>query len=185
VYLLIDNYDSFTYNLYQVFVSEGVEMLVKRNDTISTEEITELSPEKIVISPGPGSPDTAGISVRTVKRFTGTVPILGICLGHQCISRAFGGNIERVSSPVHGRTSPVYHDSKGIFKGMSNPFPGARYHSLYTGGIPDCFEICARTEDGIVMGIRHRQHPLTGLQFHPESFLTENGTRLIKNFIEL
>ena len=185
MYLLIDNYDSFTYNLYQAFVSEGIEILVKRNDSITTDGIKELSPEKIVISPGPGTPDTAGISVSTVMVFKETVPILGICLGHQCIARAFGADIDRVPSPVHGRTSLIQHDSKGIFDGMPRPFPGARYHSLYAGRIPDCFEISARTDEGLVMGIRHRSHALVGLQFHPESFLTANGNRLIRNFIAL
>lgn len=184
MYLLIDNYDSFTYNLYQAFAEQGVKMLVRRNDEITIDGIAALKPERIVISPGPKTPDTAGISNKVIVEFGGRTPILGICLGHQCIASVFGGKITQVKKIVHGKTSFVHHNEKGIFRGMPNPFPAARYHSLETVEVPSCLEITARTEDGVIMGFEHRKKPITGLQFHPESFLTEGGKRIIKNFIE-
>ncbi|RKY41919.1 MAG: anthranilate/aminodeoxychorismate synthase component II [Candidatus Makaraimicrobium thalassicum] len=185
MYLLIDNYDSFTYNLYQIFAEQGVQLVVKRNDRISIQETASLKPDKIIISPGPKTPDDAGVSNEIIKRFGSGIPILGICLGHQCIAAAFGGRISRVSKIVHGKTSAVYHNGGGIFKDIPSPFPAARYHSLKTVDIPPCLEVTARTGDNIIMGIEHRDLPITGLQFHPESFLTENGRKIIKNFIEL
>ncbi|MFH1877748.1 MAG: aminodeoxychorismate/anthranilate synthase component II [Candidatus Omnitrophota bacterium] len=184
MYLLIDNYDSFTYNLFQYFAEQGVSMLVRRNDRISVEEITALAPDKIIISPGPKTPAEAGISNEVIRIFgPKRVPILGICLGHQCIADVFGGRISRVKKILHGKTSPVYHNGKGIFKNMPNPFNAARYHSLETSGLPPCLEITAWTGDNVIMGIRHRDMPVEGLQFHPESFLTGNGKVLISNFI--
>ncbi|MFH1664610.1 MAG: aminodeoxychorismate/anthranilate synthase component II [Candidatus Omnitrophota bacterium] len=182
MYLLIDNYDSFTYNLYQAFAENGVRLLVKRNDEITLSDIEELRPDKMIISPGPRTPAEAGISVDVVRRFGGRIPILGICLGHQCITSAFGGRICRVEKIVHGKTSPVSHDGTGIFSGVPSPFNAARYHSLQTADIPACFDITARTEN-IVMAVRHKEFPITGLQFHPESFLTEHGRKMISNFI--
>jgi len=184
MYLLIDNYDSFTYNLYQMFAEQGIRILVKRNDKISLEEIANLNPDKIIISPGPKTPDDAGISNAVIKRFAPNIPILGICLGHQCIARVFGGKISRVSKLVHGKTSHIYHNGQKIFKGVPNPFQGARYHSLEAVKTPSSLSITAWTENKIVMALQHRQWPLTGLQFHPESFLTENGRKIIENFIE-
>lgn len=184
MYLLIDNYDSFTYNLYQMFAEQGIRILVKRNDKISLEEIVDLNPDKIIISPGPKTPDNAGISSTVIKKFAPDIPILGICLGHQCIAQVFGGEITRVSKLVHGKTSHVYHNGREIFKGIPNPFQGARYHSLEVVKTPDSLEITAWTKNKIVMALQHRQWPLTGLQFHPESFLTENGRKMIRNFIE-
>lgn len=185
MYLLIDNYDSFTYNLYQAFAEHGVRLLVKRNDEIGPHEIAELNPDKIIISPGPKTPDDAGISNEIIKKFSGRVPILGICLGHQCIVSVFGGRISRVSKIIHGKTSPVHHNAEGIFEGVPNPFMGARYHSLETVDIPSCLEVIARTEEDVIMGVRHRSFPVMGLQFHPESFLTENGKKIITNFIAM
>ncbi len=185
MYLLIDNYDSFTYNLYQAFAENGVRLIVKRNDEIGTREVEALNPDKIIISPGPKTPDDAGISNEMIKNFSGRVPILGICLGHQCIVSAFGGRVSRVSTIVHGKTSPVHHNADGIFEGVPNPFMGARYHSLETLDIPSCLEITARTEENVIMGVRHRSFPVMGLQFHPESFLTESGKKIITNFIEM
>lgn len=184
MYLLIDNYDSFTYNIYQAFAAQGVSLLVKRNDQIALDEIEALKPDKIIISPGPKTPDEAGVSNGIIKKFSGDVPILGICLGHQCIVQVFGGKISRVPEIVHGKTSPVHHDGKGIFRGIPVPFLGARYHSLDVREIPPCLEVTARTEDGVIMGVRHRDLPVEGVQFHPESFLTENGREMITNFIE-
>ena len=185
MYLLIDNYDSFTYNLYQAFAQLGVKLLVRRNDEITISEIAELNPEKIIISPGPKTPDDAGISPGVIKQFAGKIPILGICLGHQCVATSFGGNIKQVEKIVHGKTSAIHHNGKGIFKGLSNPFMGARYHSLEVHDVPDCIEVTARTGDNVIMGLEHRDWPVTGLQFHPESFLTENGQKMIKNYLKM
>lgn len=185
MYLLIDNYDSFTYNLYQAFASLGIQLLVKRNDKITLKEIESLKPDKIIISPGPKTPDEAGISNKTIKSFSSKVPILGICLGHQCIAKTFGGKITRVKKIVHGKTSLIHHGGEGIFEGIPSPFPGARYHSLTAVTIPPSLEVTAKTDDGIIMGLKHKKYPTVGLQFHPESFLTENGKKLIKNFIEM
>ncbi len=185
MYLLIDNYDSFTYNLYQAFAEQGVSLLVKRNDGITLKEIRDLKPRKIVISPGPKTPDEAGISNDIIKRFGPDTPILGICLGHQCIAKVFGGKIVQVNKIVHGSTSPVYHNGNGILKGLPSPFPAARYHSLEAVDIPICLETTAWTKKNLVMGVQHKKWPIIGLQFHPESFLTENGKRIIRNFIKM
>lgn len=185
MYLLIDNYDSFTYNLYQAFASKGLKLLVKRNDAIGLDEISRLNPDKIIISPGPKAPEDAGISNDIILNFAREIPILGICLGHQCAVKTFGGTVKKVGTIVHGKTSGVIHDGKGIFNGIPSPFLAARYHSLTTTDIPDCLEVSARTEDGIIMGMRHKEYPLIGLQFHPESFLTETGNRLIDNYIKM
>ena len=185
MYLLIDNYDSFTYNLYQMFLEEHVNIVVKRNDEISIKDIEIMDPEKIIISPGPKTPKNAGISIEIIKNFSGKIPILGICLGHQCIVEAFGGTISRVNKMVHGKTTPVYHENKEIFDNIPSPFAGARYHSLTVKDLPECLRKIAWTENDIIMGIKHKGLPVIGLQFHPESFLTEHGKNLIKNFIEM
>lgn len=183
--LVIDNYDSFTYNLVQYLGEMGEELLVRRNDEISTEEVESLKPDKIVISPGPCTPKEAGISVETIQRFAGKVPLLGVCLGHQSIGAAFGGDIIRAAQPMHGKTSLVHHDGKGVFSGLENPFVATRYHSLIIKRetIPDCLIISAWTEEGEIMGVRHRELPVEGVQFHPESILTSAGKALLRNFI--
>jgi len=184
--LMIDNYDSFTFNLVQYLGILGENIKVRRNDRISIDEIREMSPAKIVISPGPGKPDEAGMSKKIIEYFYRDIPILGVCLGHQCIAEVFGAGIINSGIVVHGKTSMVYHDSRTIFKGIENPFKAARYHSLIIdiNTIPDDFEISARTKDGIIMGIRHKKYNLEGVQFHPESFLTDCGLNIINNFIK-
>ncbi len=185
--LMIDNFDSFTYNLVQYLGEMGEELVVKRNDEISLDEIADLKPDKIIISPGPCSPNEAGISVATVQRFAGKIPLLGVCLGHQSIGQAFGGHIIRASRLMHGKTSPVLHDGKGVFSGLPSPFEATRYHSLLIERetCPDCLEISAETAEGEIMGVRHKDLPLEGVQFHPESILTgENGKQLLRNFVE-
>jgi para-aminobenzoate synthetase component II len=183
--LMIDNYDSFTYNLVQYLGILGENIKVRRNDRITLNEIEEMSPQKIVISPGPGRPENAGISRDLIKHFYKKIPILGVCLGHQCIGEVFGGQIINSGIVLHGKTSQVFHDGKGIFKGIKIPFTAARYHSLIISKdmIPVGFEISAWTEDGIIMGIRHKKYRLEGIQFHPESFLTPSGLKILKNFI--
>lgn len=185
--LMIDNYDSFTYNLVQYFGELGEEIKVFRNDKISVKEIEALKPDRIVISPGPGTPDDAGISVDVIKRFTGKVPILGVCLGHQSIGAAFGGEIIRGPRLMHGKTSRIYHDDKTLFKGLPNPFEATRYHSLVIkkGTMHDCLKVTAWTDQDEIMGIRHREYILEGVQFHPESILTRVGKALLRNFLEL
>ena len=186
--LLIDNYDSFTYNLYQYLSELGAEVEVARNDKITIEDIDQMSPEKIVISPGPGTPSDAGVSIPTVKHFAGAIPILGVCLGHQAIGEAFGGVIEYAGEIVHGKTSKVHHDGKGVFAGLPNDFDAIRYHSLAIrpGSMPDVLEVSARSESGVIMGVRHREYPaLEGVQFHPESIMTGVGKQLLKNFLEM
>lgn len=185
--LMIDNYDSFTYNLVQYFEEAGAEVQTFRNDVISVAEIEKLAPERIVISPGPCTPNEAGISVEVVKHFFGKLPILGVCLGHQCIAQAFGASIVRASRIMHGKTSEIEHDAKGVFSGLLNPFEATRYHSLIVkeGSLPDCFEISAQTAEGEIMGIRHRECVLEGVQFHPESILTKEGKALVANFLKL
>jgi anthranilate synthase/aminodeoxychorismate synthase-like glutamine amidotransferase len=185
--LMIDNYDSFTFNLVQYLGILGESIKVRRNNRISLDEIEEMNPGKIVISPGPGRPDDAGISKELIKRFYKKIPILGVCLGHQSIGEVFGGRVVGSGTVVHGKTSQIYHDGKTIFRGVSNPFTAARYHSLILERctVPAVFEISAHTEDDIVMGIRHRDWPLEGIQFHPESFLTPAGMDILKNFIDL
>jgi len=185
--LMIDNFDSFTYNLVQYLGEMGCELVVKRNDEITTDEIEAMAPEKIIISPGPCSPNEAGVSVETIQRFGGKIPILGVCLGHQAIGAALGGNIIRAKSLMHGKTSPITHDGHGVFEGIPSPFEGTGYHSLVIERetIPDSLEITAETPDGEIMGVRHKEWALEGVQFHPESILTgENGRQLLRNFVE-
>lgn len=183
--LMIDNYDSFTYNLVQYFGELGEEVAVFRNDEITPEEIARLKPARIVISPGPCTPVEAGVSMPLIKLCHGQIPILGVCLGHQSIGQAFGGKIIHAKQLMHGKTSPVYHDNAGLFQGLPNPFTAIRYHSLAIERetLPDCLEITAWTEDGEIMGVRHKALAVEGLQFHPESILTEYGHRLLKNFL--
>jgi anthranilate synthase component 2 len=183
--LLIDNYDSFTYNLYQYLAALGVDVLVRRNDALTLEEIVALAPERIVISPGPGTPTTAGVSLAVVRELGARVPILGVCLGHQCIGEAYGGRVVRAPELRHGKTSAIYHDGRGVLRGLPNPFEAVRYHSLVVAreGLPDCLEVSAWTADGLIMGLRHREYPVEGVQFHPESVLTEGGLQLLANFV--
>lgn len=185
--LMIDNYDSFTYNLVQYLGELGEELKVYRNDKITLEEIEQLKPDHIVISPGPCSPKEAGISVDVIRHFAGRVPILGVCLGHQSIGYAFGGEIVRAERLMHGKTSMIYHDGKGIFQGVPNPFRATRYHSLIIerSTMPSCLEISAETDIGEVMGVRHKEYPIEGVQFHPESILTEHGKQILRNFLTL
>lgn len=185
--LLIDNYDSFTYNLYQLISELGVECQVHRNDEISLDEVQDLKPQALVISPGPGSPKSAGVSANLIKRFAGRIPVLGVCLGHQSIGEVFGGSIVRAKTPRHGKMSKVFHDGQGLFLGLPNPFLATRYHSLIVeeASLPDCLEISARTDDGVIMGLRHREFLIEGVQFHPESVATESGRDLVANFILL
>ncbi len=185
--LMIDNFDSFTYNLVQYLGEMGCDLQVRRNDEISVEEIRELNPEKIIISPGPCSPNEAGVSVDVIREFGGKIPILGVCLGHQAIGAALGGNIVRAQSLMHGKTSPITHDGQGVFQNLPSPFDGTRYHSLVIERetLPDELEITAQTADGEIMGVRHKTWKLEGVQFHPESILTgENGRELLRNFVE-
>ena len=184
--LMIDNYDSFTYNLVQYMGELGADIRVERNDRISIDEIESLVPKKIVISPGPCTPAKAGISVEVIKYFSGKVPVLGVCLGHQSVGAAFGGEIIKAGKLMHGKTSEVRHDGKTLFKDLPNPFTATRYHSLVLNRktLPDCFEITAESDDNEIMGIRHKGLPVEGVQFHPESILTPNGKDLLKNFIE-
>ncbi len=184
--VVIDNYDSFTYNLVQYLQELGAEVEVYRNDRITVEGIAARRPESIVLSPGPKTPDQAGITLETVRTFSGKVPILGVCLGHQAIGQAFGGRVVRAPSLMHGKTSRIAHDGRTIFRGLENPFEATRYHSLVIApdSVPADLEVSARTEDGVLMGLRHREHPTEGVQFHPESVLTGEGKKLLKNFLE-
>jgi para-aminobenzoate synthetase component 2 len=183
--LLIDNYDSFTYNLYQYLCELGAEVLVRRNDRIGMEEIAELAPEGIVISPGPCTPHEAGVSIEVIRRFAGEIPILGVCLGHQAIGAAFGGRVVRAPVAMHGKLSRVRHDGQTIFDGLPQEFTATRYHSLIVERetLPDCLEISAETADGLIMGLRHRDFAVEGVQFHPEAILTEHGHELLRNFL--
>ena len=185
--LIIDNYDSFTYNLVQYFGELGCEPLVRRNDAITIAEITDMRPERICISPGPGRPEDAGISNGVLRTVAHTIPTLGVCLGHQCIGSVFGGEVVRAERLMHGKTSPIEHASGSIFRGLPNPFPATRYHSLIVRreSLPGCLEITAETAEGEIMGLRHREFPIHGVQFHPESVLTENGKQLLANFLAL
>ena len=185
--LLLDNYDSFTYNLAQYLGELGCTVEVHRNDKISVEHIAQRRPERIVISPGPCTPQEAGVSVELVQKLAGKIPILGVCLGHQAIGAAFGGNIVRAPKLFHGKTSQIEHDGKGIFRDLPNPFVATRYHSLIVErkSLPKELVVTAETNDGIIMGVRHRHYPLEGVQFHPESVLTESGKQLLRNFLAL
>ena len=183
--LMIDNYDSFTFNLVQYLEQMGEEVRVYRNDKITCDGVRRLKPEAIVLSPGPCSPREAGVTVDVIREFSESVPLLGICLGHQSIGFAFGGEVVRADRIMHGKVSPVEHDGKTVFAGLPNPFTAGRYHSLVVrpGSLPDCLEVSARSEDGTVMGLRHRHLPIEGVQFHPESILTERGHDLLQNFL--
>ena len=185
--LMIDNYDSFTYNLVQYFGELGINLKVIRNDKAKIEMIEDINPDKIVISPGPGGPDNAGISKEVIKYFGKNKWILGVCLGHQCIGDVFKGHIKRAKVVMHGKISKIYHDGGSIYKEVMNPFEAARYHSLIVSdeGFPDCLETSAKTKEGVIMGLRHKEYPIEGVQFHPESFLTGEGKKIIKNFIDL
>ncbi|MFZ2407396.1 MAG: aminodeoxychorismate/anthranilate synthase component II [Methylobacter sp.] len=189
--VMVDNYDSFTYNLVQYFGELGADVTVVRNDQVTVADIEKLAPDKLVISPGPCTPKEAGISVEAILKFAGKIPILGVCLGHQSIGYAFGGNIVHAKSIMHGKTSLVYHQNQGVFKGLNNPFTATRYHSLVIEqeSIPDCLEITAWTQDAAgkldeIMGVRHKQLDIEGVQFHPESILTEHGHDMLRNFLE-
>ncbi len=184
---MIDNYDSFTFNLVQYFMELGAEVVVRRNDAVSLEEIEEMAPRLLVVSPGPCDPARAGISVEAIKKFAGSIPILGVCLGHQSIGVAFGAEIVKAGRLMHGKTSMVYHDSKTIYRAIENPFEANRYHSLIIdrATLPECFTISAWTDQDEIMGIRHKDLPVEGVQFHPESILTVAGKRLLKNFLEV
>jgi anthranilate synthase component 2 len=183
--LVIDNYDSFTYNLVQYLGELGAKMEVVRNDAMDVDALARMRPERIVISPGPGNPDQAGVSLEVIRRLGPTTPTLGVCLGHQSIGQAFGATVTRARMLMHGKTSEIRHDGKGVFAGLSNPFTATRYHSLIVLAetVPDDLEVSARTEDGQVMGLRHRRFPIEGVQFHPESILTVEGKRLLANFL--
>ncbi|MEK5330476.1 aminodeoxychorismate/anthranilate synthase component II [Lysinibacillus sp. FSL W8-0992] len=185
--LMIDNYDSFTYNLVQYFGEFGHELIVKRNDSLTVEDIEKLAPDMIVISPGPCSPNEAGESLNIIRYFAGNIPILGVCLGHQAIAQVFGGNVIRAERLMHGKTSPVLHAEIGLHASMPNPFKATRYHSLIVEkeSLPECFDVTAWTEEGEIMGIRHKDYPIEGVQYHPESIMTEQGKKLLRHFIEL
>lgn len=186
VILMIDNYDSFTFNLVQFLGELGQELVVKRNDEISTEEIAEMNPDVLMISPGPCTPNEAGISLDAIRTFAGKIPIFGVCLGHQAIAQVFGGDVVRAEHLMHGKTSEIYHDGKTVFEDLPQPFSAARYHSLIVKRetLPDCFEISAWTEDDEIMAIRHKELPIEGVQFHPESIITSYGKEMLLNFIE-
>lgn len=184
--LMIDNYDSFTYNLVQYLSEIGQEVKVYRNDKITIEEVNKLNPKYIVISPGPCTPNEAGISLELINSFTGKIPILGVCLGHQSIGQAFGGKIIHAQTIMHGKTSQIFHENTGVFNGIKSPFTATRYHSLVIDkkSLPDCFDITAWTDDNEIMGIKHKDLPIEGVQFHPESILSEYGHDLLKNFLD-
>ena len=183
--LMIDNYDSFTYNLVQYLGELGEDVRVHRNDEITLDEVETLKPKRIVISPGPCTPNEAGVSVPLIQAFAGRVPILGVCLGHQSVGQAFGGKIVHAKTLMHGKTSPIHHETKGVFRGLPNPLTATRYHSLVIeqDSLPDCLEVTAHTGDGEIMGVRHKTLPVEGVQFHPESILSESGHALLKNFL--
>ncbi|MEP7039159.1 MAG: aminodeoxychorismate/anthranilate synthase component II [Acidobacteriota bacterium] len=186
--LVIDNYDSFTYNLVQYLGELGAEMVVRRNDEVTIKEIeNHIKPEKILISPGPGTPDDAGISLKVLKKFADKLPILGVCLGHQAIGQFFGGKVVRAPEPVHGKPVEITHDGKTVFTGLNNNFQAGRYHSLIVerDSLPKCLEISAVSPDGLIMGLRHKTYKIEGVQFHPESILTPEGKKLLRNFLEM
>jgi len=184
--LLIDNYDSFTYNLYQYLSELGAEVQVVRNDVITLAEVESMAPERIVVSPGPGTPQDGGISIDVIRHFAGRLPILGVCLGHQCIGEAFGGVVAGAGEIKHGKTSIITHQGKGVLRGLPNPFEAIRYHSLaiQREGFPECLEVTAESESGVIMAVRHRELPVEGVQFHPESILTPLGHDVLRNFLE-
>jgi anthranilate synthase/aminodeoxychorismate synthase-like glutamine amidotransferase len=185
--LVLDNYDSFTYNLVQYFGELGAKLVVRRNDRTTIDEVEELHPEKICISPGPGTPDDAGISNDLIRHFGPRIPVLGVCLGHQCIGQVYGGEVVRAERIMHGKTSPILHEGDGVFRGLPIPFEATRYHSLIVRRetLPEELEVVAETSDREIMGLRHRQHPVHGVQFHPESIMTGEGKRLLANFLSL
>lgn len=185
--LMLDNYDSFTYNLVQYFNELDEEVIVHRNDQITLEEIEALKPDRICVSPGPSTPANAGISIPLIKHFAGKLPILGVCLGHQAIGEAFGGNVVHARQIMHGKVSSITHHNTDIFAGLPSPFQVTRYHSLAIerSSLPDCLEVTAQTDDGEIMGVRHKNHPISGVQFHPESVLSEHGHALLKNFLKM
>jgi len=182
--LVIDNYDSFTYNLVQYLGELGAELVVRRNDQVTADEAERLDPAAVVVSPGPGTPREAGVSMAVIQRLAGRRPILGVCLGHQAIGEVFGARVGRAPAPIHGKTSAIYHDGTGVFRGLPNPFEATRYHSLLVErtGLPACLAVSAWTTDGLIMGLRHRELPVEGVQFHPESILTAAGKQLLGNF---
>ena len=185
--LMIDNYDSFTYNLVQYLGELGAEVVVRRNDEVTVDEVIAMKPERIVLSPGPGRPEDAGVMMELIRRMGDTTPILGVCLGHQAIGAVFGGTVVRAAAPVHGKTSTIEHNGRGVFTGLTGPFEACRYHSLVVAedGLPADLEVTARTQDDrVIMGLRHRSHPVHGVQFHPESILTGEGKRLLRNFLD-
>ncbi|MFC1875265.1 anthranilate synthase component II [Chloroflexota bacterium] len=185
--LLIDNYDSFTYNLFQYLSELGEEVVVIRNDKTTLSDIEKLKPQRIVVSPGPSVPARAGISNDTIRYFAPRLPVLGVCLGHQCLGYSYGATIAQAREIMHGKSSLIHHNNQGVFSGLPNPFPAIRYHSLTVqrNGLPDCLEVTAWTEDGTIMGLRHRQYPTEGVQFHPESFMTKAGKYILRNFIQM
>lgn len=184
--LVIDNYDSFTYNLVQYLGELGADVRVYRNDEITLDDIAAMKPDRIVISPGPGTPDDGGISNEVIRRFGPTTPVLGVCLGHQCIGQVYGGVVSRAPRLMHGKTSAVYHNGHGLFNGVPSPFTATRYHSLAVEeALPDALQVTAFTRDGEVMGLQHREYPVVGVQFHPESILTEHGKRILQNFLTM
>ena len=185
--LMIDNYDSFTYNLYQYLAELGAEVVTVRNDKITLEDIEDMDPQGIIISPGPSTPLEAGISNDVIRRFGPEVPTLGVCLGHQCIGHVYGSKVDRAGEIRHGKTSMIHHDGKGVLAGLPSPFEAIRYHSLvvYPETLPDFLEISAWTDDGLVMGLRHKEHPVEGVQFHPESIMTPQGKPLLQNFLDM
>jgi anthranilate synthase component 2 len=184
--LLLDNYDSFTYNLYQYLCELGADVVVKRNDELGVGDVMALAPQRIVISPGPCTPNEAGISVALIRELGGRIPILGVCLGHQAIGAAYGGAVVRAPMVMHGKLSAIHHSDQGVFASLPHPFQATRYHSLIVrrDDLPDCLEVTAWTEDGLIMGMRHREHPVEGVQFHPESIMTEVGKDLLRNFLQ-
>ncbi|MFQ5984194.1 MAG: anthranilate synthase component II [Alphaproteobacteria bacterium] len=185
--ILIDNYDSFTYNLVHFLGELGAEVTVKRNDVVTAAEVIDMRPEAIVISPGPCDPDRAGICLELIARAAGKLPVLGVCLGHQAVGQAFGGKVVRAPVVMHGKLSDIHHNRNELFEGLASPFRATRYHSLVVerATLPDCCEITAETEDGVIMGLRHREHPIFGVQFHPESIATEHGHALLRNFLAI
>jgi anthranilate synthase/aminodeoxychorismate synthase-like glutamine amidotransferase len=183
--LLVDNYDSFTFNLAQALEVLGAEVITLRNDAVEVGSLPDYLPTHLVISPGPGTPDNSGMTLEAVRIFAGKVPILGVCLGHQAIGQVFGANLVRAPHPVHGKVSPISHDSRTIYRGLENPFQATRYHSLMLEDIPGELEVSAHSEDGLVMGVRHRELPIEGVQFHPESILTHCGDSLLENFLAM